>query len=456
MQAHDDKCEAFVGECLHTPYNPILQPEDTSFMQLRTTCFAAHGVCQRLPCRAVAEKLVKSFHYSIEENSLEPGDLLQVSVKSKEAQVATVLLGVCLSRPRAHTFLRLCDIPQPGGELQFLDDCDQLNMCTSMQLFQQMLEQQGEQSRETVQKLSVEVWDTSFSWNPVLCRVVMSLGQKRTAFVVDSRGKAKKRVSDANIRLPFGVSIAKPKRKTGRVQRKRQALKDGDAGAGAKGKRGRQALTEDIESILQQEEGDVCLAEPEVESDAASSSQFSEVSEALALPTGEHDSDPNENLHQASEEEAECVLPPTAQAASEDRSAKKEASNWQEETQKATAAAQAGKTYFSAQTGVDAVDLAATARSRCYLCSTKIPKSAPRFSWFHSLQRPSNWVHAECLVPLAKREGKVPQIIGRLNVLQDAHGAGSVSGRGRGQKRKGPPSPELLAIQAALSQAKAA
>eukprot|EP00438_Fugacium_kawagutii_P007071 Skav227764 [mRNA] locus=scaffold1653:306846:307706:- [translate_table: standard] len=149
------------------------------------------------------------------------------------------------------------------------------------------------------------------------------------------------------------------------------------------------------------------------ESSAQSSQESETESSESSVSTGFE-----EQLSGSEQEEDWNTMPISSQAEQEESSAKK--LDQEHETMKAKALenVRSKGTFFSKEIGIVDAGMAVSARSKCLFCGGFIPKDAPRFSFYHSTVRPSNWAHSECVVPLAKKFECVQQARRRLGELR--------------------------------------
>ena len=150
------------------------------------------------------------------------------------------------------------------------------------------------------------------------------------------------------------------------------------------------------------------VSEPEVSEsscDANADESESEPSCSEAIGDGERDD--------------KEIIPVTHDMTQEEANAQKLEQEHENVKEAAVKSAESRGTFFSKEVGVDDVGMAVSARSKCYFCGEKIAKDTVRFSFHHSTLRPSNWVHAKCLVPLVQRDNCTQQGKARLAILRD-------------------------------------
>lgn len=91
----------------------------------------------------------------------------------------------------------------------------------------------------------------------------------------------------------------------------------------------------------------------------------------------------------------------------------------------------AGKagSYFSTELGLAEVAFAASGRSICMHCKSKIPIHTVRYSWYHSKVRPPAWCHSRCLFQLIQDSGLKSQAVPKLQALIAQHSENHVHNR---------------------------
>lgn len=77
------------------------------------------------------------------------------------------------------------------------------------------------------------------------------------------------------------------------------------------------------------------------------------------------------------------------------------------------------KSAFAKELGLSEVGVAKTGRSKCWKCTQKIQQNDVRFSYYHSLIRPSAWIHSGCVASLILEEGRQEAAIRRLRGIID-------------------------------------
>ena len=360
---------------------------------------------------------MKAFNRTLVENSVKVGSLMLLTV-NETGDTRFFFLGVCLQKPQAHMLLNA--VVKDDGYCEFcVDEHGRPKMCTSQQLFQDLLihSVRGKPFR----KVSVEVWTYRLVYNSAnFPHMRIEVYEVSKSFNVDLDVRYEPRRPRPKLR--FGLQVKRKKTKT---QQKQPRMK-----------LARQSEPEALSIEPSRNSRKRKVSEPESSSHSASESESSG-SEATGAGDGEKDD--------------KEIIPVTYDMKEEEDAAQQ--LEREHETTKAAAlkSVESKGTFFAKEVGVDNIGLAVSARSKCFFCQEKIGKNDPRFSFHHSTQRPSNWVHARCLVPLVRRDDCTQQARTRLAILraQLMQTSGSQSS-GSGQ----PPESVVLigAVTAALDE----
>lgn len=393
---------AFLRSALHSALQPMGSQEPG--VRYQKTCHEQHGMCQKVSfCQGStsATSFVKRFNRSLLDNSVKVGSLI-LATAEQTGQSCFFFLGVCLQKPTAHVLVQ-AEMTRDGICRFSSDEHGKMQILTSQKLFQRFLTDAGQPFR----KVSMEVWKYFLahrsSDSPCIHIETAECEQK---FTVDLDVACEPR--RRRVKLRFGLQ--KPKQKqtktTVRAQfrGKTRQLKLSSAPE-------KPEPAQRVKASHKRKKPDIVQAESSSQSSQESDAESSE----SLIPRTNFEEQPN-GLEQ--EEEDWNTIPISSQTKQEEFAAKK--LDQEHESMKAEALKQVRSkgTFFSKEIGLDDAGVAVSARSKCFFCGGLIPKDAPRFSFHHSTLRPSNWVHAECVVPLVLRERCVDQARRRLGELR--------------------------------------
>lgn len=384
----NDECYEFLQQSLHAGFDDVDSESEASEDTDVKTCHERFGMCQNNPCRSEAQTFVRAFNRCLDENSVKTGDLLHLSM-DETGESHLFFLGVRARRPMSHVLV-FAHIDNAGLCEFAMDERspDQLKIITSQQLFQQLLVN----AKKMVNKVTVELChcDIVHDSNRKPC-ITVHASFSGKSFLVDRMRTYETR--KRHFKLPFGLKM----RKKHRLQRKPRT-----------GGRAKKKKTQQHENT--------------------SSSSRSSSGAFVASANTRHGSQPP----RLDCEDEGCLEPVSKEAEQEEKEGELLIAEQEDMECKALGSEKAkldssGSTFFSKQVDLDSIAFALSNRSTCYSCKEKICKGDVRYSFFHSRQRPSAWVHQKCLFTLAERIGCATQVKGRLQKLLSEVPKGSSS-----------------------------
>lgn len=395
----DQDVSNHLSETLHRSLDPI--------------CSESHGhsvyepcpffQCRKDPCFESVRKLEACFKYNLVENKVTPGMLLVFS-SAQCVESHACFLGVVLKKPSVHMLAEasITDENQVN-EVQLALALGAPKVLTSQQLFSQFCRDASSSADQVIVK--VEVWQCK-AFLHGRDQLKSNIDKQVAAFSLTQSGF---RRAKPVVKLPFGLTDRKPRKKTTRTRTviKVQA-KTKTARKTAKGKG-------DFENVVRHLVGS---------SDEGANSESSESSE-------------EEDIEIEANDESEVVAPASSTIAKEEKSfpeLKAEVEQLDQLRAEAAAAlkqnsakAAATSSYFSREIGLSEGAIAVSARSVCLSCKKQIPKGTVRFSWYHSVVRPPAWIHHFCLVTHAKHTGLSAETCRKLEKIIEATGRASSS-----------------------------
>lgn len=410
-----EECTAFLGKVLHCGITDDAVNGDTDFnedqepvVEGNKDCHSTNGgLCRCTQYLDAIKKYVRIFNDYLKAKELQTGALLFFSSGSESF---AGMLGVCMQRPHLHVILKV-DINDSTDTVVFFnpDFPKKIEMLTSHQLFQQLISDPKE-------CVTVEAWEyqVSLQESGLVIHTLQSLDGKQGTLDITAKISSKK----TRPKLLFNL---KPRSKKKGVMKKRKGTRprgskplgqneissdksvDTSADDGmSDGKEGEQIEDEDryvltsqaaneekeASALIEQHEGFKALREtthavPETGVSAGASSS------SRPLPDGDH----------------------VASSSS-----------------KPTSKPEPKSSFFAKRLGFDDVGIAATARSKCFFCTSPIEKGHVRFCYFHSTKRPSSWVHVGCVSHLAARDGLITETKETLEALLQKPKAGLCTG----------------------------
>lgn len=373
-----------------------------------------HFVCQLDHNYSRMEQMVKDLSWKLEEHKIHPGCLLVFSSSHCRDVSHPRIIGVSAKKPKFHMFLKV--VLEHDRVLLTRSHDAEPEFESSHELFLMLL-RLSNSTPDTECSVEVAVWDCNaylVSQGPT-CLLQSNPDSLRCQFIVSSVKRTKKKYE--KISLPFGFDKS--------IKRKRQAAPKKVLGKMVKPK-SKAAKAKSQKSPSKCKVGKVKPATPEEISsqDLDNSSESSESSESESCKgevQEEGDAFPEV------EKEEEVIIPMSSTV---EKEAKQIAPLAQELNQADTKRAEvaqsvsmAGKagSYLSTELGLAEVAFAASGRSICMHCKSKIPIHTIRYSWYHSKVRPPAWCHSRCLFQLIQDSGLKSQAVPKLQALIAQH-----------------------------------
>ncbi len=393
LDCSDDECSHFLRKAFHAPFDAFEEvPDfDERFCPHDRTCLEEFGMCQdSLFCKGPgsAAAFVKQFDRALVDNSVKVGDLLLLTAE-QSSESKMFFLGVCTKRPTAHILLH-AHIDNGGMCAFSANESGHLEISTSHAMFHKILSH----ARAAVKEMRVEVWSYVVIHGQEAPFIRVESVDLLKSFTVNLDTKHVKR--KPHFKLPFGFKIRKKKKQQHRPKPKPRAK----ARAELKTSKSADVATDSDREHL-----------------ASSSSSDSRTgllnaangqSEPSSIDGVESEIRPVSELAKQEEATADLLI-------AEHEACKSAAST----AATAVLAYEQKSSFFAKEVGLHEAAIAVSGRSVCYFCKEKIPKGSVRFSYHHSRLRPSNWVHATCLVGLARKEKCEQQVSERLRVLSN-------------------------------------
>ena len=410
----NDRCADFLRHAFHAEANDIGDDDNNDCVRESTqtvtaTCHSRFGgLCQHTPQRHVICKLVRVLNRALSDHSLRMGSLLSFTSSSNSF---FGFLGVCLQRPQLQTFVT-AHLDNAGDRVSLLKEGDASGrpfVLTSHQLFNDL----GVSPQNVIE---VSVWEYE-----VLLQgagMIIQTSAVTKSFTLDPTMKIDARKPRRKLR--FGQRAP--------TQKKRSSNKMTDK---TKPKPKKKRKERSLKHAADLPETHACTSSSEVDA-SVSSSETTTDSDTLVDNGDFAEADVPVPISAASaREEAE-----TAQMIEEHESLKADIADVTEtfggqassSSQRASgdgtgSKGRSGKgqtrgTFFARLEGVDSVNIAVSARSKCYYCDNRIAKDTVRFCYYHNAYKPSAWVHPACMPHLLKRDGRLQQGIDKLEQLR--------------------------------------
>lgn len=372
-----------IAKNLDTSLHAQLEPtslEDVGDVH-ESPCFSFG--CSKLPNIPRSEQLVKSLSWSLESNAVGTGSLLVFSVEESEVPV---FLGVAMKKPMLHMFV---DARLDDQEASCTDCNGQATFQTSHELFLNLL---GAHSADVnaVMEVKVDVWKCRAFFSEDSsgrCSLKNNPFELQCSFIVSSKAATKNK--PVTVKLPFQLdSRLKEHRKKTKEQKRKNSAKQ------------KQSKTSRTASMTTADN----VGSTSSETDDNGDDPVPDAEEEAALPMS------------SVVEREQNQLPVLAKEIEE---ARMERENKSETLRENVASGSYQKTFFSSETGLYKGAFATTGRSICLKCKKKIAKDTIRFSWYHSVLRPTAWVHCHCLYHLVKESDEQlhKHAIDRLKVI---------------------------------------
>ena len=373
----------------------------------RQTCHSRFGQCQTIPHNVMASKFAREFARALTQHSVPSGGLIRLQAISvfrpfetvEPNQAEIVFNGMICKKPLEHVVLQARETWLDFYQVALFEQ-DSMNLpgfTTTHQLFRTLLAN----ASGSVEKFRVEVLAYKVDAGlGAFERLEVRVTHVQQRFDLFSTAP-KKTPSAVKVSLPFGFTMPK---------RKRKPRKDVAAKAKAKQKARPQPSSEVKIANVKIHSSESSSSSDCSDSDSESDSPDSPSTETDSSSNSDSDCDPVlegiANPNAAVRGGSEHVAPPTSSARTEtvqvaqavdelnaDREMKAEMAN-----QRRT-----GSSFFPQKIGFShEVSLAPSARSVCYHCASKIDKGALRMVYFFSLQRPSRYMHLNCVLPFVE------------------------------------------------------
>ena len=370
------------------------------------TCFSRFGHCEQSPFHMFAESCARQFAKHVAEKQLSSGTLVKIAPDGLQEQVDGTMhfLGALCEKPLCHVLARAtptrqhlyCLLPSPNSLPHFE---------TTHQIFQSCLQKHG----GTPCGSFVEVFACSL---PSLHMLEARALRATMSFKIKCAEKVSKREPHVTARLPFGLRPGQGKGRKQKPETKRPA--SGPKRRAAAKVRGPSRSSESPSSSSDSD----CCTESDSDSGSGSSlSSDSDSSEVLQPPT---------RVAHIEEEvvNGECEDFFNTQSKKEGISQHVNVAPPQDHTG-------LGQSFFVKSAGFQDASLAASSRSICYHCNSKIGKGDVRFTYFYNTRKPSRYIHDTCVVPFAKADlsgkRKEEAVSGMLDVLAKLASASSSS-----------------------------
>lgn len=379
-------------------------------------CHHQHGgLCHQSDVTRRAARLVQVFDRALTDHHLKVGQLLQISMRSDSI---LVFLGICMKKPKLHVLME-AHLNVDDGMVSSLDAPTQPACMTSHQLFHKMLahdDAQGQLSLKLQLKIEVRSYDLLWQQN----RTTIQMGS--LVKTIDLDPSAKITIRKPRVKLAFGMKVQKKKRAIPKNVKRKNKKSEREGPKRSLTKPASQSISSERCSSSSSSDSDSSDSDKDIAFEAVeepvpvSEEMVKEEKRAMKIlnthekVTHMHDS-LVESLHQH-----ESFL---ASASTSSSSGRKQQDV--DVSSQATSAAPAPKavhnlpevpprrppvkTFFSQTLGVDSVDHAASGRSVCFHCKSRIERQAIRFCWYHDPKKPSAWVHASCLPHVIKENG---------------------------------------------------
>ena len=408
VETSDQDIGRFLEQSLHKPLagdTPECCEDPASY------CF--QGFCEQHASHQVVELWRKRFKWHLEHKNVKSGALLVFS-SSSFSNTFCYVLGVVLKRPSLHMLLRVT----------VLEDEVQFELQNGVPVIQSEREVLLHLAGESIvaggasNDISVEVWGLQAFFREG-CQIYAVPVNSICSFNVADKlpwGRGAVRSKP----LPFGLKLkTKTKGQPGKknLQGRREVDRQKKGGKG----RGRAARTVDLDS-----------------DEAAGANESSSSEDSTGLGKWRE----SERIVHADEVQAEeAKLSEVA----------KETEKLDELREQAATNIRLNKpvpgrtsSFFASELGLADGAIAVSGRSICLCCKLNIAKGSIRFSWFHSLYRPSGWIHATCVCEYVKQTGLRDIAMRRLAEL---------SGNGSSSSRCAAVPPEVSAMASNLRQA---
>ena len=413
LKTSDLECSNFLRRTIHTgpPCDEDSSEENSSDVEVEDPCIRKFGgLCDCHPNKEAACKLVKVFNRCLLDKKVRPGSLLLLTTDSDSF---LGFLGACMKKPLQQTFLRAeADPMSDRVTVLGLPDSrsDSTFSCvTSHQLFSEIITASSDCVTVQVWEYTVKIEGKGFILQTVEVKQEFKLDPNEPIVVRKPHGK-----------LPFGLRMPKRKAQQQHQKKKKKKKQTKQKQESHDGKRkpwrSHKKESEDSETGNKPSDSDASSVHSSHHFGPSSSAGL----EADAYVPVSDQMEEEEKLvdkiiskHEAARDAAEKVEEPEAVALLQASSAASAAN-----PAPSAATAQAGKSFFSNELGLESVSLAVSGRSGCYFCKNKIPKGSVRYCWYHNRLRPSAWVHQGCLKHLAQKEGVHAETKCKLEELQ--------------------------------------
>lgn len=390
-----EECTAFLGKVFHcgvtdnavnggTDFNEDQEPGEE-----RKDCHSTHGgLCRCTQHLDAIKKYVRIFNDYLKAKELQTGALLFFSSGSESF---AGLLGVCMQRPHLHVILKV-DINDSTDTVVFFnpDFPKKIEMLTSHHLFQQLISDPKE-------CVTVEAWEyqVSLQESGLVIHALQSLDGKQGTLDITARVSSKK----PRPKLLFGLKPRSKKKRA--INKKRKGTRP----------RGSKPLGQ---NELSSDKSVDTFADPSASDSMSDGKEGEQIEdEDLYVLTSQAASEEKEASTLIEQHEGFKALRETTHAVPETGVSSGASSSSRPlpdrdhvaSFSKSTSKPGPKSSFFATKLGFDDVGVAASARSKCYFCTSPIEKGHIRFCYFHSTKRPSAWVHAGCVSHLAARDG---------------------------------------------------
>ena len=384
-------------------------------------CHELFGFCQKHSLHKVAQHFARHLSRKALDNHLGTGTLVRLQVvpnidsaasaSSTVPSSSTYFLGVMSQRPLLHVLLKAW--PQPDNKFGLTSargmsaDCALPEFVTSYQVFRALVGLAPSEYDQNKLVIKVQVIQHGFErhfWS--LPDLEVQASRVCAEFMLPALSEAVPKPSRDSADLPFGIREKPRKRKP----RPKPAAGKGRGRAKGGGRARGRNMTQDVTSSSASDEGNTA-SESSYSADT-SSSATSDDSDASASDVGSTT--------------GEAVTLPTDTAMRESAAVAQAAREFKElqSTRAAIVGARAhAGSFFVKDVGFQTGSVAPTGRSSCFHCNAKICKGSVRFAYFWSRQRPSRYLHADCVphfVNAAAGDRKPQAVEAMRNVVQSA------------------------------------
>ena len=218
-----------------------------------------------------------------------------------------------------------------------------------------------------------------------------------TTFEISSE-KAAKQKPDI-VKMPFGIKTSKPRKQRDREQQQRRNRAKARAQMQHGSVRDQEATSSDNEPLHD--------GQPFMDGD----NNASNAGDNFDVPDGASAQNAVEGDDIDMTEESHPVEPISETAQAEEqvvRDVENEIKQIEDKKAELADSYRSGQapvpqgTYFSTEVGLAEGAIAVSGRSICFQCKNKISKGEVRFVWYHSVVKPSAWVHAHCVYQLVQ------------------------------------------------------